>query len=52
MFELSIGPRNPWTIFDELESIQADMNRLLAGAEAPSLPREAERDQAARLLAM
>ena len=34
MLELmSIGPRNPWTIFDELESIQSDMNRLLTGAE-------------------
>ena len=41
MFELSIGPRNPWTIFDELESIQADMNRLLAGAEAPRRTRVA-----------
>ncbi len=35
MFELMIGPRNPWTVFDELESIQQDMNRLLAG-EAPA----------------
>ena len=34
MFELIMGPRNPWTVFDELESIQQDMNRLLAG-EAP-----------------
>ena len=41
MFELSIGPRNPWTIFDELESIQSDMNRLLAGAEAPRRARAA-----------
>ena len=35
MFELSIGPRNPWTIFDELESIQQNVNRLLASEEAP-----------------
>ena len=34
MLELMIGPRSPWTVFDELESIQQDMNRLLAG-EAP-----------------
>ena len=34
MLELMIGPRNPWTVFDELESIQEDMNRLLGG-EAP-----------------
>ena len=33
MFELSIGPRNPWTIFDELESIQSDMNRLFNDPE-------------------
>lgn len=33
MFELMIGPRNPWTVFDELESIQQDMNRILAGGE-------------------
>lgn len=41
MFELSIGPRNPWTIFDELESIQSDMNRLLSGAEVPRRARAA-----------
>lgn len=41
MFELTIGPRNPWTIFDELESIQADMNRILAGQEAPRYARRA-----------
>ena len=36
MLELmSIGPRHPWTIFDELESLQADMNRLLSASEAP-----------------
>jgi HSP20 family protein len=34
MLELmSIGPRNPWTIFDELESLQADMNRILSGED-------------------
>ena len=41
MFELTIGPRNPWTVFDELESIQADMNRILAGQEAPRYARRA-----------
>lgn len=41
MFELTIGPRNPWTIFDELESIQADMNRILAGQEEPRYARRA-----------
>ncbi|MDD2240957.1 MAG: Hsp20/alpha crystallin family protein [Kiritimatiellae bacterium] len=36
MMELmTIGPRSPWTIFDELESLQADMNRLLSTPEAP-----------------
>ena len=41
MFELTIGPRNPWTVFDELESIQADMNRILSGQDAPRLARRA-----------
>jgi HSP20 family protein len=42
MLELmTIGPRNPWTIFDELESLQADMNRLLSAPEAPRLGRRA-----------
>ena len=42
MLELiTVGPRNPWTIFDELESLQADMNRLLSGAEPPRLGRQA-----------
>ena len=41
MFELSIGPRNPWTVFDELESIQADMNRFLAEDDAPRFARRA-----------
>ncbi|MGD9611416.1 MAG: Hsp20/alpha crystallin family protein [Kiritimatiellia bacterium] len=41
MYELSIGPRNPWTIFDELESIQQDVNRLLAGDDAPRFARRA-----------
>lgn len=38
---MSIGPRNPWTIFDELESFQADMNRLLATAEESQSARRA-----------
>ncbi len=41
MFELTIGPRNPWTVFDELESIQADMNRILSGQDAPRFARRA-----------
>ena len=36
---MSIGPRNPWTIFDELESLQSDMNRMLSGEEAARLAR-------------
>ena len=32
---MSIRPRSPWTIFDELESLQADMNQIWAGPEAP-----------------
>ena len=31
---MSIRPRSPWTIFDELESLQADMNQIWAGPEA------------------
>lgn len=41
MFEMKIGPRTPWTVFDELESIQEDVNRLLAGEEAPRFARRA-----------
>lgn len=34
MFELlTAGPPNPWTLFEELESLQSDMNRLLSGSE-------------------
>jgi HSP20 family protein len=29
MLELVTWPRNPWSIFDELESIQEDMSRML-----------------------
>ena len=39
MLELTVGPRNPWTVFDELESIQADMNRILSGPDAPRFAR-------------
>lgn len=40
MLELmSIGPRNPWTIFDELESLQSDMNRILSAPEASRVGR-------------
>ena len=38
---LTIGPRNPWTIFDELESLQSDMNRLLTDPEASRFGRRA-----------
>ena len=41
MFEMKIGPRTPWTVFDELESIQEDVNRLLSGEEAPRFARRA-----------
>ena len=41
MYELTMGPRNSWTIFDELESIQADMNRILSAPEAPRVGRRA-----------
>ena len=41
MLELMIGPRNPWTVFDELESIQENMNRLLAGPDAGGYVRRA-----------
>ena len=41
MLELTIGPRNPWTVFDELESIQADMNRILSGSAASRFARYA-----------
>jgi HSP20 family protein len=30
MLELVTWPRNPWSIFSELESLQADMNRALS----------------------
>ena len=30
MFELVTWPRNPWSVFDELESLQQDMNRMLS----------------------
>ena len=39
---MSIGPRNPWTIFDELESLQSDVNRMLSGQEAARLARRAK----------
>ncbi len=31
MFETTAWPRNAWSIFDELESLQASMNRVLSG---------------------
>lgn len=34
MFDLTTWPGNPWSIFDELESLQDDMNRLFAGQPA------------------
>lgn len=41
MLELMIGPRNPWTIFDELESLQADMNRIWSDPEGRGIGRPA-----------
>ena len=40
MFELVTWPRNPWSIFDELDSLQDDVNRMLkeqapGGGERP-----------------
>jgi len=34
MYEFTTWPRNPWSIFDELESLQADMNRMLGARGA------------------
>ena len=31
MFELMTWSRNPWSIFDELESLQTDMSQILTG---------------------
>jgi HSP20 family protein len=41
MFDLVTWPRTPWSIFDELESMQEGMNRLLSGqaSERPMLRR-------------
>lgn len=39
MLELVMGPRNPWTIFDELESLQTDMNQILSDPEASRVGR-------------
>jgi len=33
MFELVTWPRSSWSIFDELDSLQKDMNRMLTGRE-------------------
>lgn len=35
MFDFVTWPRNPWSIFDEMESLQEDMNRMLGG-QAPA----------------
>ena len=29
MYEIAIDPRNPWSVFDELDSLQADVNELI-----------------------
>ncbi len=34
MFELTTWPRSAWSIFDELESLQENMNRALGHAQA------------------
>lgn len=33
MFELVTWPRDPWSVFDELESLQGDMDRMLADSQ-------------------
>jgi HSP20 family protein len=43
MFELVTWPRNAWSIFDELESLQADMNRMLTGSERGPRDRASQR---------
>ncbi len=37
MYDLATWPRNPWSIFDDLESMQEDMNRMFSnrGYERP-----------------
>lgn len=37
MYELSIGPRSPWSIFDELDSLQSGVNELLSVRESSRL---------------
>lgn len=32
MFEIATWTRNPWSVFDELESLQSDMSRMVSGA--------------------
>ena len=34
MFDPVVWPGDPWSIFEEMESLQADMNRLLTGQPA------------------
>ena len=34
MFDLVTWPRNPWSIFDDLESLQEDMNRMITGRQS------------------
>lgn len=36
MFELTTWPRSPWSIFDELESLEDSMNRALEGRQGYS----------------
>lgn len=45
MFNQMTWPRNPWSVFDELESLQEDMNRMLAGHTASW---QSQRDRAWR----
>jgi HSP20 family protein len=39
MFDLVSWPRNPWSVLDELESLQSDMNRLFSGSDGRALRR-------------
>ncbi len=40
MFNLVTWPRDPWSIFDELESLQDDMNRVFSGSSTNRAERE------------
>jgi HSP20 family protein len=41
MFTISPYQRNPWSILDELETLQEDMNRAFTGRRSPARARRA-----------